>query len=46
MSCISMGGLATLGAAGLLWFLSKAEGERAETLKGITSHEKLDGKCV
>lgn len=42
-SCISVGGLASLGVAGLLWFLSKAEGERADRLRDIASHERLDG---
>ena len=43
-SCVSVGGLASLGVAGLLWFLSKAEGERADRLRDIASHERLDGE--
>ena len=43
-TCMSWPGLASLGGAGLLWLLSRSEGDRAQTIKGITSHEKLDGR--
>jgi hypothetical protein len=43
-SLVSVGGLASLGGAALLWWLGNEEAARAGRINGLACHEKLDGE--
>lgn len=45
-SCVSVGGLASLGCAGLLWYLSREEAAKAQQLRDVQCHENLDGEAT
>ena len=43
---MSVGGLASLGCAGLLWYLSREEAAKAQHLNDVQCYENLDGEAT